>query len=89
MEVQLGIDLSLLHEILNQNYHETSNLVDARLNFFYNALYQLENGSSIFNDHVIETESVMWMVPGLLFSVSVLSAGAMFGSLLAWKALRP
>jgi len=85
MEVELGIDLGVLHAIVYQDYRATANLVDARLNFFFNAIGQLGNGSSTFNDHVIETESMMWMVPGLLFSVSVLSAAAMFGSLLAWK----
>ena len=85
MEVELGIDLSLLLEIINKDYRETSRLVDARLNFFHNAVYQLHKGSSVFNDHVTKTESMMWMVPGLLFAISILSAGAMFGSLLAWK----
>lgn len=85
MEIELGIDLGDLHSIVNQDYRDTSILVDARLNFFFNALDQLDNGFSVFNGHVIKTESTMWIVPGLLFSISVLSAGAMFGSLLAWK----
>ncbi|CAJ1934542.1 unnamed protein product [Cylindrotheca closterium] len=85
MEVELGIDLGILLGIVYEDYRVTANLVDARLNFFFNAIGQLGNGSSVFNVHVTETESMMWMVPGLLFSISVLSAAAMFGSLLAWK----
>lgn len=85
MEIELGIDLSALFGIVYDDYRITANLVDARMNFFFNAIGQLGNGSSTFYDHVVETESMMWMVPGLLFSVSVLSAAAMFGSLLAWK----
>lgn len=85
MEAELGIDLGILHGILYQDYRLTETLVDARLHFFFNAIGQLGNGSAIFEDHVTETESMMWMVPGLLFSISVISAGAMFGTLLAWK----
>lgn len=85
MEVEIGIDLGTLFRIVTTDYHTTKSLLDARLSFFFNALQQMDNGSSRFKDHVNEVESMLWMIPGLLFSISIISASAMFGTLLAWK----
>jgi hypothetical protein len=85
METELGIDLGILHGIAIDGFRVTSDLVDTRLSFFYNAMAQMQNGSIAFEEHIQEAESFMWIVPGLLFTVSILSALAMLGSVLAWK----
>lgn len=85
MEAELGIDLGLLYEAMIDGFGETSDLVDSRLSFFHNAMAQMQNGTIAFDEHVQKAESFMWIVPGLLFTASLLSAMAMLGSVVAWK----
>eukprot|EP00980_Cylindrotheca_fusiformis_P030454 scaffold24835_cov113-Cylindrotheca_fusiformis.AAC.1 len=85
MEAELGIDLAVLHDTVTEGFEATNDLVEQRLSFFYNSMVQMRNGSIAFEDHVQEAESYMWIVPGLLFTVSILSAFAVLASVLAWK----
>lgn len=50
-----------------------------------NIVQSLETGIIRFEDSMSTGEDYMWIIPGLLFAVSLLTACAMLGVLLAWK----
>jgi ABC-type multidrug transport system permease subunit len=60
-------------------------LVNFQLGLVKNGVDRIDGGMVTFEESVDTVDELMWIVPGLLFAVSMLTAISMLGVLLAWK----
>jgi ABC-type multidrug transport system permease subunit len=82
---ELGIDLNDLVDTLAGDFDEMMELVNSQLGLVKNVVDRIDGGMVTFEESVDTADEIMWIVPGLLFAVSMLTAISMLGVLLAWK----
>mmetsp|Transcript_58465 Transcript_58465/g.143000 ORF Transcript_58465/g.143000 Transcript_58465/m.143000 type:complete len:861 (+) Transcript_58465:464-3046(+) len=85
LENVLGIDLM---EIINQvadEYDRLKQEVSSQLAMGNAIADQVQTGITTFEVSVDETEQYLWIIPGLLFGVGILTAISILGVILAWK----
>ena len=85
MEEEIGVDLRDIMGVLINELNTTESSVVDRLDYLGNVLEKMQEGTSLFEGQVDLIEKWMWIVPGVLFTVSVISAISMLGTILAWK----
>jgi hypothetical protein len=85
IENELGIDLNDLVNTLAGEFNEMMELVNFQLGIVKNGFDRIDGGMVTFEETVDTADEMMWIVPGLLFAVSMLTAISMLGVLLAWK----
>jgi hypothetical protein len=85
IKVELGIDLNEMVSLLESEYQGLSQEVNRNVSTVGKLIDDIETGLYDFEDSVNHVESLMWIVPGFLFAVSLLAAISMLGVLLAWK----
>jgi hypothetical protein len=85
IEDELGFDLKQMVSLLESEYQSLSKEVNRNVSTVGKLIDDIETGLYDFEGYVNHVESVMWIVPGFLFAVSLLAAISMLGVLLAWK----
>lgn len=85
MDAELGVDLGVLLHVMFDDLNNTHEFVEDRLAFFNNVVEKMQTGTDAFDEHVQKVEYWMWIVPGVLFTVSVLAAVSILGALMAWR----
>lgn len=85
IEAELGIDLNQMVSLLELEYRGLSEEVNRNVSTVGKLIDDIETGLYDFEDYVNRVDSLMWIVPGFLFAVSLLAAISMLGVLLAWK----
>jgi hypothetical protein len=85
IESELGIDLNDLVDTVSDQYDEVNGNVTYQLGLVKNVVEKIDTGLATFESSIKTVEGFMWIVPGLLFAVSLLAAVSTFGVLLAWK----
>jgi hypothetical protein len=81
----LGTDLRNLTRLITGEFNEVSTAVDRNTTSVERLLRKIENGFLQFEDSLARIEDFMWIIPGLLFAVSIIASGSMLGVLLAWR----
>jgi hypothetical protein len=81
----LGVDLNGLAEMLSREYDELAEEVHGNIAKVQRALDHVDSGLIEFENTVVTIDDLMWIIPGLLFAVSMIVALSMLGVLLAWK----
>ena len=84
-EQVLEVDLGSLATLLVDDFMELSNDVRADISEVKFLLDRVELGMNDFDESKSEVEAYMWVVPGILFGVSLATAISMLGVMLAWK----
>jgi hypothetical protein len=84
-EALIGIDLNELVSSITSEYDSMTSTSEENIKFVRDLLHRLEEGLVSFENSVTETEEWLWMIPAILFTVSVLTALATLGVLLAWR----
>jgi hypothetical protein len=82
---QIGIDLNNVIDAIAVEYNNLKGEVTAQLAFGNNIVDRMESGISGFEATVTTTEDYLWVVPALLFIISILAAISIAGVVLAWK----
>jgi hypothetical protein len=85
MKSELGIDLGELKEVVFEDYPSAESIWEDRLAFYNHTVEKVQTSITSFEYHVETAESFMWIVPGLLCSISILAAICMISAVLAWK----
>jgi hypothetical protein len=85
IEAELGIDLNQMVSLLGSEFQGLSEEVNRNVSTVGKLIDDIETGLYDFEDYVNHVDSLMWILPGLLFAVSLLAAISMLGVLLAWK----
>jgi hypothetical protein len=81
----LGTDLRNLTSLITGEFNEVSTAVEKNITSIDRMLRKIENGFLHFENSLARIEDFMWIIPGLLFAVSMLASGSMLGVLLAWR----
>jgi len=84
-EALLGIDLRGIIQAVSEEYDRLKDEVRTQLSLGNMIVDSVENGISDFEASISKTEENMWIIPALLFVISVLSAISILGVVLAWK----
>ena len=84
-EAELGVNLLDLLETVSLEYDDVNAMVTEILTTVKNVVARLSNGIHGFEQSVDKTETFLWVVPGVLFAVSLLVAISALGVVLAWK----
>lgn len=82
---RIGIDLNELISSIANEYDSMTEISQKDIEFVRALLFDLEEGLIAFENSVEETNNLLWMIPAVLFSVSILTAVAMLGVLLVWR----
>ena len=85
IEAELGIDLRQMVLLLESDYRGLSEEVNRNVTTVGKLIDDIETGMYDFENYVNRVESLLWIVPGFLFAVSLFAAISMLGVLLAWK----
>lgn len=85
IESELGIELNDLVDTVSDNFDELNGVVNYQLRAIKTVVSKIETGMMTFENSMDEVDRWMWIVPGLLLAVSLITALSMFGVLLAWK----
>lgn len=81
----LGVDLMGLSNLISNDYVRLQIEVTDNMTKIENMLQAVEEAAEILETSFHRTENIVWLVPGLLLAVSILTALATFGVILAWK----
>ena len=84
-EIVLGVDLMGLSNLISNDYVALQMEVTDNMTKIENMLQAVEEVVDILETFFDRTENIVWLVPGLLLGVSILTALATFGVILAWK----
>jgi hypothetical protein len=82
---RLGRNLLQLSHLLSVEYVALQNLITNNMTEIEDILQTIEDAADLMEFSFDRAESVMWLVPGLLLAVSIATALATFGVILAWK----
>ena len=85
LEVVLGFDLRDLATIVSEEFPVINEAVKQNTTTVQTLLSRIDTSLTDFEAYIDKAEDFMWIVPGLLFAVSMLAAITMLGVLLAWK----
>ena len=85
LEIVLGFDLRDLATIVSQEFPVINEAVKRNTSTVETLLSKIDISLTDFEAYIDKTEDFMWIVPGLLFAVSMLAAITMLGVLLAWR----
>lgn len=81
----LGVNLQGLSNLISNDYISLQMEVTDNMTKIENMLQAVEEAVEILETSFHHTENIIWLVPGLLLGVSILTALATFGVILAWK----
>lgn len=81
----LGVDLLGLSNLISRDYVTLQMDVTDNMTKIENMLQAVEEAVEILESSFNHAENVVWLVPGLLLGVSIVTALATFGVILAWK----
>jgi hypothetical protein len=84
-EARIGIDLNELINSITKDYDSMMGTSQENIDFVHGLLQSLEEGLVSFENFVAGTEDLLWMIPAVLFAVSIFTALAVLGVLLAWR----
>ena len=84
-EAEIGINLLDLLDTVSTSYADVKEQVREILLVVNNVMSRLADGIHGFEDTVDSSEKYLWIVPGVLFGVSILVCISALGVLLAWK----
>jgi len=82
---ELGVDLVGLSNSISVEYVALQNKVTTNMIEIESILRSIEDSVEVVESTFGRAENVIWLVPGLLLGVSVATAFATFGVILAWK----
>lgn len=85
LEAVLGIDLMDIINSVSDEYERLKEEMSSQLETGYLVVRQVQDGLSTFEVSVDETEEFLWIIPGLLFGIGILTAISILGVILAWK----
>jgi hypothetical protein len=85
LEEQLGVDLSQILGSVDDEFEKLKAEVTDQLALGNMLVDRIEKGVSHYEASISTAEDYMWVVPSLLFAVSVLSSISILGVVLAWK----
>eukprot|EP00339_Tiarina_fusa_P000642 CAMPEP_0116998862 /NCGR_PEP_ID=MMETSP0472-20121206/1785_1 /TAXON_ID=693140 ORGANISM="Tiarina fusus, Strain LIS" /NCGR_SAMPLE_ID=MMETSP0472 /ASSEMBLY_ACC=CAM_ASM_000603 /LENGTH=923 /DNA_ID=CAMNT_0004698141 /DNA_START=148 /DNA_END=2919 /DNA_ORIENTATION=+ len=84
-ESELGINLNDLLDTVSLRFEDVDAYVTEILVVVETVVTRVSDGAIAFEESVDTTEQILWIVPAVLFAVSMLVAIAALGVLLAWK----
>lgn len=84
--IDFGIDLGTLFSSFDNDYEKFNETVKEEIRLARETIDQVTGAVDGMVSTMDTVEGRLWMIPGLLVALSVLSAAAMLGVLLAWKA---
>ena len=82
---RLGQNLVQLSHLLSVDYIALQGNITNNMTDIEEVLDVFEDAAGMMEISLDRAESVMWFVPGLLLAVSIVTALATFGVILAWK----
>lgn len=82
---ELGVDLTDIIQSVEGEYDRLRAEIAKQLSMGNNLVDRIEAGVSSLEKSVAATEQYLWVIPVLLFSISVLSAVSILGVIMAWK----
>lgn len=85
LESVLGIDLMDIIETISNEYYSLKDKVSSQLETGNAIVEQVNSYLTTFEVSVNEAENYLWIIPGLLFVVGVLTAISSLGVILAWR----
>lgn len=85
LELVLGFDLRDLATIISDEFPVINEAVKQNTTTVQKMLSRIDTSLTDFEAYVDKAEDFMWIVPGLLFAVSMLASITMLGVLLAWR----
>jgi hypothetical protein len=80
-----GANLQGLADLVTIQYVELNDNITENMADITDLLDTVEDVTVVVQGYVDQTETFMWLVPGLLLAVSIATAVATFGGILAWK----
>ncbi len=84
-EAEFGIDLTEIIGSVADEYDRLREEVTTQLDLGNNIVDRVESSLTTFESSVTTSEKYMWVIPALLFVVSVLAALSILGVVLAWR----
>lgn len=84
-EETLGIDLNELVVSVTEDYNSMVTASEEKIQFVRNFVQSFDDGLMSFENTVAVAEEWLWMAPAVLFAVSLSTAAAMLGVVLAWR----
>jgi hypothetical protein len=85
VEAALGVDLASMVELLNTNYTNLAHQVSGNLSDVNEVLQYYEEVLSIVETSFNEADKYLWLVPTMLFTLSLTTALIMVGVCCSWK----
>ena len=85
LELVLGFDLRDLATIISDEFPVINEAVEQNTTTVQKMLSRIDTSLTDFEAYIDKAEDFMWIVPGLLFAVSMLASITMLGVLLAWR----
>lgn len=82
---RLGQNLLRLSQLLSIEYVALQRAISDNMTDVEDVLETFEDAADMIESSFDRAESVIWFVPGLLLAVSIVTALATFGVILAWK----
>jgi CHASE2 domain-containing sensor protein len=80
-----GANLQGLADLVTIHYVELNDDITENTAEIHDLLDTVENVTVVVQGYFDQAENVIWLVPGLLLAVSIVTALATFGVILAWK----
>lgn len=84
-QAEFGIDLTEIIGSVAGQYDQLRAEVATQLDFGNSIVDRVESSLASLESSIATSENYMWVIPGLLFAVSVLSALSIVGVVLAWR----
>lgn len=85
LETRIGINLNETINSLTKGFDSMTESSQENIHFVRNLLHSLDEGFTAYETTMTETEEWLWVIPAVLFSVSILTIIAMAGVFLAWR----
>lgn len=85
VDPSIGEDLKQLVNAVAKDYDALVTASGDKMNFVNSLLNGFGGGLTKYEASIEEAEGYMWIVPGVLFAVSLLTAMSMLGVILAWR----
>lgn len=85
IETVVGFDLNALITSVTDEYEDTVADARAEIAYYRDWIALLEDGVLSFEDSVDKAKEWLWVVPGIICAVSIVTVASMVGVLLAWK----
>lgn len=82
---QYNVDLDYIAVTLAQTYEQVYEAVERRLSDVISNLNEFDSALESFDAAHEDTETYLWVAPGLMLALTSVTAALLFGVLLAWK----